>query len=140
MRYRKQSHAVYYTRYHIVISTKYRRKVLKKGMGEYLKRKVLQISRFHPEIEIIKVNTNVDHMHIMLTIPPKIPVSSVARLIKTNTGKAMIKHFPFLGKVYRWGGRYLVNKLLCVNGWNKRRDNSKIYRAAGKVRQRTSEA
>jgi REP element-mobilizing transposase RayT len=37
MKYRKQSHAVYYTRYNIVISTKYRRKVLGKGMGEYLK-------------------------------------------------------------------------------------------------------
>ena len=71
-------------------------------MGEYLKRKVQQVQRFHPEIEIIKVNTDIDHMHIMLSIPPKIPVSSVVRLIKTNTGKAMRKHFPFLDKVY-WG-------------------------------------
>ncbi len=35
-------------------------------------------------------------------IPPKMSVSSVVRLIKTNTGKAMRKHFPFLDKVY-WG-------------------------------------
>ena len=62
-------------------------------MGEYLKRKVQQISKFHPEIEIIKVNTNIDHMHIMVSIPPKMSVSSVVRLIKTNTGKAMRKHF-----------------------------------------------
>ena len=102
MKYRKQSHAVYYTRYHIVISTKYRRKVLGKGMGKYLKRKVLQVKRFHPEIDIIKVNTNIDHMHIMLRVPPKMSVSSVVRLIKTNTGKAMRKRFPFLDKVY-WG-------------------------------------
>ena len=102
MKYRKQSNAVYYTRYHIVISTKYRRKVLRKGMGEYLKRKVLQIKRFYPEIDIIKVSTNIDHMHIMLWVPPKMSVSSVVRLIKTNTGKAMRKHFPFLDKVY-WG-------------------------------------
>jgi len=102
MKYRKQSNVVYYTRYHIVISTKYRRKVLGKGMGKYFKRKVLQIKRFHPEIDIIKVNTNIDHMHIMVSIPPKMSVSSVARLIKTNTGKAMRKCFPFLNKVY-WG-------------------------------------
>ena len=102
MKYKRQSHAVYYTRYHIVISTKYRRKVLRKGMGEYLKRKVLQIKRFYPEIDIIKVSTNIDHMHIMLWVPPKMSVSSVVRLIKTNTGKAMRKHFPFLDKVY-WG-------------------------------------
>jgi len=103
MKYRKQSHAVYYyTRYHIVISTKYRRKVLRKGMGEYLKRKVLQIKKFYPEIDIIKVSTNIDHMHIMISIPPKMPVSSVVRLLKTNTGNAMRKRFPFLDKVY-WG-------------------------------------
>lgn len=102
MKYKKKSHAVYYTRYHIVISTKYRRKVLKKGMGEYLKRKVQQISKFYPEIEIIKVNTDIDHMHIMLLIPPKMSVSSVVMLIKTNTGKVMRKHFPFLDKVC-WG-------------------------------------
>ena len=102
MKYRKQSHALYYTRYHIVISTKYRRKILKDGVGEYLKQKVKQISKFHPEIEIIKVNTDIDHMHIMVSIPPKMSVSSVVRLIKTNTGKAMRKHFPFLDKMY-WG-------------------------------------
>ena len=102
MKYKKQSHAIYYTRYHIVISTKYRRKVLKKGMGEYLKRKVLQIKKFHPEIDIIKVNTDIDHMHIMVSIPPKMAVSSVVRIIKANTGKAMRKRFPFLNKVY-WG-------------------------------------
>ena len=99
MKYRKQSHAVYYTRYHIVISTKYRRKVLKKGMGEYLKRKVRQVSKFHPEIKIIEVNTNIDHTHMMVSIPPKMPVSSVVGLIKTNTGKAMRERFPFLDKV-----------------------------------------
>ena len=93
---------MYYTCYHIVISTKYRRKVLKAGMGEYLKRKVLQVSKFHPEVKIMEVNTDVDHMHVMVSIPPKMPVSEAVRLIKSNTGKAMRKHFPFLEKVY-WG-------------------------------------
>ena len=71
-------------------------------MGEYLKRKVLQIKKFYPEIDIIKVSTNIDHMHIMISIPPKMSVSSVVRLLKTNTGNAMRKRFPFLNKVY-WG-------------------------------------
>jgi putative transposase len=85
-----------------MISTKYRRKVLKKGMGEYLKWKVRQVSKFHPEIKIIEVNTNIDHMHMMVRVPPRMSVSSVVRLIKTNTGKAMRERFPFLNKVY-WG-------------------------------------
>ena len=89
---------------------------IKKGMGEYLKWKVLQIQKFHPEIEIIKVNTDIDHMHIMISIPPKLSVSSVVRIIKANTEKAMRKHFRFLNKVY-WRSRgYLVTRILCING------------------------
>jgi len=102
MECRKQAHAVYNTRYHIVISTKYRRKVLKDGMVEYPKRKILQIGKFHPDIEILEVNTDIDHMHILVVIPPKMAVSHVVGVIKANTGKAMRAKFPFLDKVY-WG-------------------------------------
>ena len=102
MEYKKQAHAVYYAQYHIVISTKYRRKVLKAGMGDYLKRKVLQVSKFQPEIEIIEVNTDLDHIHLLVSIPPKFSVSEVVKMIKAHTGTAMRKKFPFLDKVY-WG-------------------------------------
>ena len=102
MEYKKQAHAVYYTRYHIVISTKYRRKVLKFGMGEYLQKKILQIGKFHPDIEIIEVSTHIDHIHILVSVPPKMPVSQVVNMIKANTGNAMRRRFPFLDKVY-WG-------------------------------------
>ena len=64
MEFKKQAHAAYYTRYHIVISTKYRRKILRDGFGEYVKRAVIGISKQYPEIEVIEVNTDVDHIHI----------------------------------------------------------------------------
>jgi len=67
-----------------------------------LKRKVRQVSKFHPEVDIMEVNMDVDHMHVMVSIPPKMSVSEVVKLIKANTGKAMREHFPFLEKVY-WG-------------------------------------
>ena len=102
MEYRKQAHVVYYAQYHIVISTKYRKKVLKGGIGEWLKKKVLQVGKFHPEIEILEVNTDLDHMHLLVSIPPKFSVSKVVGMIKANTGNSMRKKFPFLDKVY-WG-------------------------------------
>ena len=71
-------------------------------MGDYLKRKVLQVGKFHPEIEIIEVNTDLDHIHMLVSIPPKFSVSQVVRMIKANTGGSMRKMFPFLDKVY-WG-------------------------------------
>ena len=102
MEYKRQNHSVYYTRYHLVISTKYRRKILRAGFGEYLKKLIVAIGRQNPDIEIVEVSTDIDHVHILLSIPPKLSVSEVVRMIKAKTGAVMRKRFPFLDKVY-WG-------------------------------------
>ena len=102
MEYKKQSHAVYYIRYHIVFATKYRRKILRGGFGEYLKKMMIGISRNNPEIEIVEVNTDADHVHLLISIPPRLTVSEVVKMIKAKTGMYMRKKFPFLDKVY-WG-------------------------------------
>lgn len=102
MDYKKQGHSVYYTRYHLVIATKYRRKILKEGFGEYLKKLLLGIGKQYPEIEIVEINTDKDHMHILLSIPPKLSISEVVKQIKAKTGLQMRRKFPFLDKVY-WG-------------------------------------
>jgi len=102
MEYQKQAHAVYYTRYHIVVSTKYRRRILKEGVGDYLKKLIYEVSKSHPDIEIVEVNTDLDHMHFLASIPPKYSVSEVVGKIKANTGRKMRQKFKFLDQVY-WG-------------------------------------
>ena len=42
MKYRRQGHCVYYTEYHLVITTKYRRKIFNEGVKEYFKEKTFQ--------------------------------------------------------------------------------------------------
>ncbi|PIS29082.1 IS200/IS605 family transposase [Candidatus Saganbacteria bacterium CG08_land_8_20_14_0_20_45_16] len=102
MEFKRQGHCVYYAKYHIVISTKYRRKIFRGGMGEYLKEVVLDIQKHKPEIVIEEVNTDEDHIHVLVSIPPKYPVSHVVNLLKSNTGRKMREKFKFLDKVY-WG-------------------------------------
>ena len=102
MECKKQGHSVYYIRYHLVIATKYRRKILKDGFGEYLKKLMVGIGRQLPEIEIIEVNTDKDHVHMLLSIPPKFSISDVVKEVKAKTGLRMRRKFPFLDKVY-WG-------------------------------------
>jgi putative transposase len=97
-----------------VIATKYRRKILKPGFGEYLQKLVIGIGKQMPEIEIIEVNTDKDHMHILLSIPPKLSVSEVVKTIKAKTGLYMRRKFPFLDKVYWadcgiWSRGYFVS-------------------------------
>jgi putative transposase len=75
MRYQRQSHAVFYTRYHIVFGTKYRRKIFRQsGMAEYMKVIMTTIQRRHPEITFHEVNTDQDHIHVLASISPKISI------------------------------------------------------------------
>ncbi len=96
MEYRRQTHAVYHTRYHLVFSTKFRRKLLKDGMGRYRAKLVKGIECGHPEIHIIEVNTDEDHIHILCSIAPKLSVAQAAGIIKANTAREMKVKFPFL--------------------------------------------
>ena len=102
MKYNRTGHAVFYIRYHLVISTKYRRKIFKGGMGDYLKLKIREVPRHCPEIVIHEVNTDQDHAHILVSIAPKLAVAQAVSLIKANTARDMREQFPFLDKVY-WG-------------------------------------
>jgi putative transposase len=102
MKYNRTGHAVFYVRYHLVISTKYRRKVFKGGMAQYLKLKIREVQRHHPEIVIHQVNTDQDHAHVLISIAPKMAISKAVSIIKANTAQDMRKKFPFLDKVY-WG-------------------------------------
>jgi putative transposase len=102
MDYKKQGHCVYYVRYHLVIATKYRRKILNAGFGDYLKNVVVGIGKQMPELEIIEINTDSDHAHILLSIPPKMSISEIVKVIKAKSGMRMRQKFPFLDKVY-WG-------------------------------------
>jgi putative transposase len=102
MRYNRQSHAVYHTRYHLVFATKYRRQVFRKeGMASYVRVIMRTIPRQHPEIEIPEVNTDKDHIHLLVSIAPKMSVSEAVRILKTNTSRMMVKKFPFIREVYR---------------------------------------
>jgi putative transposase len=111
---KKQGHSVYYTRYHLVIATKYRRKILKDGFGEYLRKLVIGMGRQIPEIEIMEINTDKDHVYMLLSIPPKLSISEVVKEIKAKTGLYMRRKFPFLDKVYWsqgsiWSRGYFVS-------------------------------
>lgn len=102
MKYRKLSHAIYYCDYHIVLVTKYRRKVINAGIFSYLELKLKEIQAHCPYLYIKTVNHDHDHIHLLASIPPTTSVGSMIRVIKTNTARGLKQKFPFLNEVY-WG-------------------------------------
>ena len=72
------------------------------------------IPRRHPEIELFEVNTDKDHIHLLLSIAPKMAIAEAVRILKSNTGRMMMKKFPFIRQVYRgemtlWSVGYFVS-------------------------------
>ena len=102
MKFKKQTNCLYYCIYHIVFTTKYRRKIFNEGTFAYMKERLKQLYDYYPEIEIQEINHDKDHIHMMISIPPKMSVGQVVRIIKSNTAKDMKKKFAFLKDVY-WG-------------------------------------
>lgn len=69
-------------------------------MATYMKVIMSTIPRRHPEIEVHEVNTDKDHIHLLVSIAPKMSVSEAVRILKSNTGRMMTKKFPFIRQVY----------------------------------------
>jgi len=102
MEYRKQAHAVYHCKYHLVLPTKYRHKVFNEGVFAYFQIRLKEINKHLPEIQFETVNHDEDHVHFFIGIPPKMSVGSVVRIIKANTSRWLKQKFPFLKDLY-WG-------------------------------------
>ena len=100
MRLIKAAHSVYRTQYHIVWVTRYRRKILTKGVKEYLETKLQEVRKYYPDWEYMAIGIDIDHVHLHMVIPPKYAVSMVVETLKKNTARELNKKFRFLKKVY----------------------------------------
>jgi putative transposase len=102
MQIRKQGHCAYQCEYHLVLVSKYRRKIFNEGSFAYFKEVMKEISEKMPEIIILTMNHDKDHIHLHLSIPPKIRVSDAVRTIKSISGRLLKKKFEYMRKAY-WG-------------------------------------
>ena len=89
METRFSGHSVYQAEYHIVWITKYRRRILNLGVEAYLDRLLPKVLNTMPGCEIMKYNIQVDHIHMVMIIPPKYAVSDVVGRIKGITASVV---------------------------------------------------
>ena len=113
MQKRKQAHCVYRCQYHVVWITKYRYKILVEGVKEYVLLKIKEVRKYYPEIEYIEVNIQTDHVHVVVSFPPKYSIARIVQIIKMNTSRGLYEKFKFLRERYRtkhvWSIGYYVS-------------------------------
>ena len=104
MRYSKAAHTRFYHRYHVVWVTKYRFKVLQGTMRERL-REIIRQTCAELGVHIVRGVLARDHVHMFLSIPPKLSLAYVMQRIKGRSSRRIQMEFPDLRKRY-WGQRF----------------------------------
>jgi putative transposase len=100
MRRRVLSHTVYQQQFHIVWGTKYRRKFITPYVKTELSRVIYNFIKTQPTLHIEALNTDRDHVHMQIEIPPNILVSSVVQRLKWISSIKLKKKFSFIKKMY----------------------------------------
>jgi putative transposase len=99
--YRKGSYTVYDIKYHIVWITKYRKAVLRGEIGIRL-RELIQQTCEAQEVYIEKGHIALDHVHMLLSVPPNIAVSDLVQRLKGGSSRKMLDEFGELRGQF-WG-------------------------------------
>jgi putative transposase len=97
---RLSAHGAYHHEFHIVWIPKYRKRVLKNKLKDFIEQRLHDIQGYHPDVEIEKYSIQSDHVHLVIVIPPKYSVSVIVGKIKANTSHEVRKRFPWVKKLY----------------------------------------
>src|SRR6476660_8775769 len=97
-RFKRLSHSLYECKYHVVFCPKYRYKVLKDEIGEYTRQQIYQLSRQKEDIEVLELNVQPDHVHLVLSVAPKYAISEFMGYLKGKLALRLFQQYESLGK------------------------------------------
>ena len=109
---RSLAHTKWVCKYHVVFAPKYRRKVFFEEKREDI-RDILRKLCEWKGVEILECEVCPDHVHLLLSIPPKMSVSSFMGYLKGKSSLMMYQKYGNLKFAYRnrefWCKGYYVD-------------------------------
>jgi putative transposase len=105
------SHTKWECKYHIVWLPKYRKKALFVELRKYLGEILRELAK-QKECEVLEGHLMLDHVHVLLSIPPKYSVSQVVGFIKGKSAIQIARNFQgrkknFVGQNFWARGCYV---------------------------------
>ena len=89
-RFRKLSDSLYECKYHIMFCPRYRYRIFKEITGEMVRQLVYQLCKPKKQVEVLELNIQPDHVHLVMSIPSKYLVSELLGYLK---GKMALRLF-----------------------------------------------
>ena len=97
------THTTWNCKYHIVFAPKYRRRVIYGQIRQDIG-KILRLLCIRKELEIVEAECCIDHVHMLVKIPPKRSVASIVGYLK---GKSSLMIFDRHANLkYKYGNRH----------------------------------
>jgi len=122
--FKKLAHAVWQCKYHVIWCPKYRFRILRGEIGLSVRDIIKQLCEWR-KIEILEGNVQADHIHLVLSIPPKYSISETIGFLK---GKSAIKIFDVHHELKkRYWGRHFWSKGYCVSTIGLNEEQIKKY-------------
>lgn len=103
--FRSGRHVVYDLHAHIVLTPKYRRKVMTPSVHETLEKSISETC-LRWDVILEEFNTDNDHAHILVSYPPKVRLSDFIGAMKTRSAKDVREHNYEEIKNKLWGKHF----------------------------------
>lgn len=104
-KYKKQSHVVYKCDYHIVWVPKYRLRILKGDIKEFVIQDIHMLCEWKG-CEVEELNVQEDHIHLLVSVPPKVSISNLMGTLKGKIAIKLFKSYPKLKQKPYWGNHF----------------------------------
>jgi len=104
-KFKKLSHVIYRCDYHIVWVPKYRYKILEGLVKKQLYEDIEMLLEW-VGCEKKELNIQIDHIHLIVSVPPKVSISRLMGILKGKTAIKIFKNYPQLKKKPYWGNHF----------------------------------
>ena len=104
-RFRKISHVIWHCQYHIVWVPKYRYRMLDGVLKEELL-KSLHVFCGQKSCEILELNIQKEHVHMIVMVPPKVSISDLMGVLKGRSAIRLFRNYPDLKVKPYWGNHF----------------------------------
>ncbi len=110
---RKSSHAVFCIHLHIVLVTKYRRKIITSEILTRLQSIFTNLCK-QQKGTLLEFNGESDHVHLLVNISPDTHISEFVKVLKASSSRLIRKEFKshvdkYYCKPVFWSSSYFVN-------------------------------
>ena len=104
-RFKKLSQTIWCCQYHIVWVPKFRFRVLTDRVAAEVET-CIRIFSAQQNCEIQELNVQVDHIHLLVLVPPKISISGYVGAVKGRTAIRVLNKFRKLKEKPYWGNHF----------------------------------